>query len=60
MSPLFNTALFGLLTALVPLQHLSGVDAAPAPLDARDVALGFPYGTSKVRGVNLGGVSLLS
>lgn len=60
MSPLFST-----LISIFPASLLSlalsapGAVAAPAPLDARAVALGFPYGSTKVRGVNLGGVSLV-
>jgi hypothetical protein len=56
MSP-FTSSLISLLP-LLPL-FLRAAEAAPAaaPLDARAVNLGFPYGQQKVRGVNLGGVS---
>lgn len=54
---MLTTALLPFLAVLAPLARA----APPQPINhlkKRGVNLGFPYGQEKIRGVNLGGVSL--
>lgn len=46
-----------LLTLLSSLLPIAIQQVAAAPLAERGVNVGWPYGSQKIRGVNLGGVS---
>ncbi len=62
-----STTLFLLLSTLLPsltlgkrsdFPHQSVVEKRQGEIEKRGVNVGWPYGSQKIRGVNLGGVSL--
>lgn len=57
---MLSSTFLSVITLLLPLSVGAPTPASPRLVQERGVDVGWPYGSQKIRGVNIGGVSLSS